>query len=136
VKQKEGGFVQTCILSVSVRVGQILGFRLIKLVTSKQLADWRTHKVWHFWTDLLSGFLWSRSRMWCIHIYPPSIFILHDRSGRLESGLNWHILCHTLSPHPFLSFCTKCFNSEHPTHSQTDGPTHHVKVHFKSVSFS
>jgi hypothetical protein len=52
-----GGFIQTCILSVSVGVGQILGFRLIELVTSKQRADWRTHKVWHFWTDLLSGSL-------------------------------------------------------------------------------
>jgi len=58
VKQKEGGggvggFIQTCILSVSVRVGQILGFRLIKLVTSKQLADWRTHKSLAF----LDGFV-------------------------------------------------------------------------------
>jgi len=69
-----GGFIQTCILSVSVRVGQILGFRLIKLVTSKQLADWRTHKVWHFWTDLLSGSLCSRSRDVGVYISIPIHF--------------------------------------------------------------
>jgi hypothetical protein len=52
----------------------ILGFRLIKLVTSKQLADWRTHKVWHFWTDLLSGSLCSRSRDVGVYISIPIHF--------------------------------------------------------------